>query len=148
MTTLAYKDGILAFDGKITAGNMVTTLNSRKGIATDKYLAAAAGLSSFCGAFLEWVKTDFDPVKVPKTPNGKLCDIVGLVIDRKGTLTEYCDDLLPLKVGRVPFYARGSGREVATGAMAAGASAEEAVRIASKFDIYTGGRIRTVKFSD
>lgn len=44
---------------------------------------------------------------------------------------------------RVPV-AIGSGGEVATGAMLMGASSREAVKIASKIDIYTGGKIKTV----
>jgi len=39
------------------------------------------------------------------------------------------------------FYAIGSGAKVALGAMACGKSAIEAVRIAARYDPYTGGRI-------
>lgn len=41
------------------------------------------------------------------------------------------------------FYAVGSGAKVALGAMACGKSAVEAVRIAARFDPYTGGRINS-----
>ncbi len=41
------------------------------------------------------------------------------------------------------FYAIGSGAKVALGAMACGKSAIEAVRIAARFDPYTGGRINS-----
>ncbi len=40
-----------------------------------------------------------------------------------------------------PFYAIGSGYELAMGAMAMGASAEEAVRVAIQYDIHSGGEI-------
>lgn len=40
-----------------------------------------------------------------------------------------------------PFRALGTGSQIALGAMAAGASAIEAVTIASNFDAYTGGDI-------
>ncbi len=40
-----------------------------------------------------------------------------------------------------PFWAWGSGRDYALGAMARGANAIEAVRIASRFDVYCGGGV-------
>jgi ATP-dependent HslUV protease subunit HslV len=39
------------------------------------------------------------------------------------------------------FYALGSGSRIAYGALAAGASAEEAVRIAARYDTSTGGEV-------
>lgn len=45
----------------------------------------------------------------------------------------------------VPLFtpaAMGSGQEYALGALYAGASLKDAVRIASKLDIYTGGRVK------
>lgn len=42
-------------------------------------------------------------------------------------------------------YAIGSGTDYARGAMMAGASAEEAVRIASNLCIYTGGKITVLR---
>lgn len=41
-------------------------------------------------------------------------------------------------------YAIGSGEEYAMGAMLAGCSALEAVKIAAKLDVYTGGPVRTL----
>lgn len=46
---------------------------------------------------------------------------------------------------RAPFYADGSGWEIALGAMAAGATAEEAVHIASRYDTKTGGSVTTLR---
>lgn len=45
----------------------------------------------------------------------------------------------------MPFYTTGSGWEIALGAMAAGASAEHAVEIASRYDINTGGEITVLR---
>jgi hypothetical protein len=43
------------------------------------------------------------------------------------------------------YYSEGSGCDYACGAMAMGASAEESVRIAIKFDISSGGLIQTLR---
>ena len=43
------------------------------------------------------------------------------------------------------FCAFGSGADIARGAMMNGASAEEAIRIASKIDIFTGGDVQTLE---
>jgi ATP-dependent protease HslVU (ClpYQ) peptidase subunit len=44
------------------------------------------------------------------------------------------------------FDATGSGSDFAMGAMAVGASAPEAVRVAARFDVYTGGPVIRVSF--
>lgn len=41
-------------------------------------------------------------------------------------------------------YAIGSGSDFAMGAMLAGKTAAESVRIATKLDIYSGGAVRTI----
>lgn len=44
-----------------------------------------------------------------------------------------------------PFFAIGSGADVAMGAMAAGASADEAVAIAIQLDTFSGGEITILR---
>lgn len=43
------------------------------------------------------------------------------------------------------FWAEGSGRDIAIGAMAMGATAGRAVQVASTFDAYTGGTITVLR---
>lgn len=43
------------------------------------------------------------------------------------------------------FYAMGSGKDFASGAMAAGATAEEAVQCAIQFDTCSGGEVQVLK---
>ena len=47
-------------------------------------------------------------------------------------------------IGRIGHGAWGSGSDAARGALAMGASAVQAVRVAGKIDIYTGGRVQRV----
>lgn len=46
---------------------------------------------------------------------------------------------------RVPVFAAGSGCDYAYGAMAMGATAEEAVRAAIRFDVGCGGEITVLR---
>lgn len=46
-----------------------------------------------------------------------------------------------------PFHAAGSGRDFAISAMAFGKSAREAVIFASRFDVYTGGKVDVVRLA-
>jgi ATP-dependent protease HslVU (ClpYQ) peptidase subunit len=66
-------------------------------------------------------------------PNGKL-----FVMNRAAVLVEFQSE----------FVAIGSGAAVALGAMAYGATAREAVRIAIEFDVYSGGEIQEVRLDD
>jgi len=65
-----------------------------------------------------------------------------VVIDGTNTVQSYEETANPLELPTP--YAIGSGRDVALGALDAGASPKEAVAIAIKRDVFTGGRIRTV----
>lgn len=47
-----------------------------------------------------------------------------------------------------PFFAVGSGAEIAIGAMAMGASAEQAVKIAAMYDTQTGGKVTVLSLED
>jgi 20S proteasome alpha/beta subunit len=53
-----------------------------------------------------------------------------------------CSGTLALVYG--PYFAEGSGAKYAMGAMAAGATAAEAVAIAIRYDAYSGGEIQTL----
>ena len=143
MTTIAYKDGVLAFDSRVTEDD-VPLGTVRKGIQTDRFLAAAAGDLDIVHEFLKWIADDLNPPKKPKLGKGE--DFTGWVIDSSGRLTEYSKSLKPVRYS-AEFYSIGSGANFAKGAMAAGSTAKEAVTIAAKFDPATGGDIHELQVS-
>lgn len=70
-----------------------------------------------------------------------------LLIDSDGTHPRFATGLqVPTRVNG-EFFAIGSGADYAMGAMAMGASAEEAVRIAARYDLNTGGGLTVVELS-
>lgn len=137
MTTIAYRDGVLAADSQTTYGAS-TERTFGKTVRRGAVLAGASGSSAICQRFLDWFRAGMsgDP---PAMSSGDDHDATGIIVHGPHHI------LLLNKVGwerrRAEFYAIGSGGEIATGAMAMGASAERAVEIATQHDAYTGGPI-------
>lgn len=52
-------------------------------------------------------------------------------------------DMVPFDI-KADFYAEGIGRELAMGALAMGATAEEAARVAIKYSTGCGGKVQKV----
>jgi len=142
MTTVVYKNGTLAFDSKITEGN-IHTCNASKGRQTKNMLMAGAGdLEDLVAAF-DWLeaggsevtKKDYNLLRIVN------CDII--TINKHGEVFHYSGSLYPVKT-TAPWFALGSGQELAMGALEMGATAKEAVQIAAKYDVNTGGTIHTL----
>jgi ATP-dependent protease HslVU (ClpYQ) peptidase subunit len=139
MTTIAYRNGILAADSLITAGNRIAT-----SVSATKIIRLSDGrLLGHCGqmrhmkplvAFLEGRSERYPDMEK---------DATAIVVHVEGRVE--------LHYGRHPdealeeeaeFFAIGSGAELALGAMAVGVSAIEAVRAAIRFDTGSGGEVK------
>lgn len=141
MTTIAYRDGIIAVDSLCLNGG------SRRGYF-DKAISANRRIYAACGdaqnviEFFDWARAlepgDF---KFSNSAEG----FAGLILcfrqTQRGELYT-CEGALKMWPVRMPFTARGSGCDYAIGAMAAGASAPAAVMIAATFDVGTGGPVQ------
>jgi ATP-dependent protease HslVU (ClpYQ) peptidase subunit len=136
MTTIAYKDGELAGDGRITEDGTVITDKQRKvHRLRDGRLVGWAGSLAGSKRFLKALRDNPDTL-----PELKL-DVNAIVIARNGKVSLFEENTwMELKQ---PHYAYGSGSLIALGAMDAGASATEAVRIAARRDTGSGGRVLT-----
>lgn len=126
MTTVAYRSGVLASDSKIST-NDVWTANTSK--VFKNYRGELLGI---CGDLAtgiiirEW----FMDGRVYDQPT--LTGAHGLLITPDETVyAVYAGVLSKLEA---PYHATGSGFELALGAMAMGADAEEAVKIACVYD--------------
>lgn len=138
MTTIAYKDGIIAYDSRATAENVIYNDSSCKRVKENGADFFLCGAIDGHEALINWF---FDPSIKPSGYDGQafVCHSPGVV---------WCTGLDEGKFCRwrvdVP-WAIGSGANFALGAMRAGANALEAVKIAAQCDPYTGGKIRTYK---
>lgn len=98
------------------------------------FLAAGTGCMSLCRAYLDWflggLRGDCPPMLFPDGKDGIVA--WGFLFTPDG----FCITFEPSGPNhmRAEFVSEGSGSQVALGAMAHGASAEEAVRIACQFD--------------
>jgi hypothetical protein len=104
----------------------------------DGALAGAAGEGGFCEKFLELFREGRDEEFSPPASDER--PFSALVVTADGQLWQ----VGPVGRYRVsaPFLSEGSAYQLLIGAMAMGASAEEAVRIAIKYDMRCGGEIQ------
>ncbi len=144
MTTIAYRDGILAADGYTTSNDVVLSAKYKKIAKLNvKYRDDVLLYGGFCGymhemaTFIHKMATEFvlDEV-IPEHSSGIIVGAKYLWLMEGGAkgLTQIFDEP----------RAAGSGRDFAISAMALGLSAKEAVAHAIKFDIYSGGKIVVV----
>ena len=100
-----------------------------------------AGVLAIAIQFLEWKSGRADS---PPTI-GEGDDFGAIEVCGDGKI--YCYDSTLVRLLHNPdYYAEGSGSSFALGAMAYGATAREAVKAAIKHDVYSGGRIQTMRY--
>lgn len=144
MTTIAYRDGVLVADTCANRGGVIFSGITKIVRLSDGRLAGAAGGAGYNGAFLRWCEAGC----VGDVPEAKAEDNnfdTGLIFCPDGELILY-------EPGghfsqRPPYYAIGSGKEIAAGALWAGASAEMAVMAAAEHDPYTRAPLTILEHS-
>lgn len=140
MTTIVYKDGILACDSQVTTNSEVIIGYCNKIQEFDNEVICGSGSTTAIKQFIDWHRRGDDPEKKP-TLLGDGC--VCFVIDKKTLeLKRYCDCWYD-SIG-ASFYVTGSGMEIAIGALEMGATAEEAIKAACKYDTGTGGEVHVL----
>lgn len=153
MTTIAYTNDVLAADSqfseeaylakgpcakiyKVDPGRFRATLG------TDVCLVGLAQ-GYFSGLlFLDWLQGKLDSEDF----HGILQeedDFLALFVTNKSEIF-LCNRYLVLEKINSSFWAIGSGSKIAMAVMDAGGSAEEAVKQACKYDLYTGGDVKTL----
>lgn len=145
MTVIAYKDGIIAGDRYAISHRIVVSNRQKIGRSNDGTLHGASGNGAQCETFHEWIKIVGSEATFLDPPFAKHPRIGVIIIlpDRRIHLIETEDDEIHREWygTNPPFAAIGIGTELALGAMAAGADAIEAVRIACQFHVDCGGGI-------
>lgn len=144
MTTIAYKDGVIAYDSRMTAYNIVVDDNYNKLFQNNDVSLFYCG---DVGDIEDFLRFYFDS----EVPSRQL-DCEALVV-KSGNL--HCVDVVSdgndFRIRKMPLrkdnhYAIGSGTKLSLAAMDMGACSYDAVKLACSRDIYSGGVIRTFKF--
>lgn len=140
MTTIAYKAGVLAGDSQATDDQLWQTNKiERLSTSAGKLLVGWCGDVHSALVFMEWLKNEQS-----RKPDISNEDFEAIVVAETGRVTIWNQSLVGWRPeGR--FFAIGSGAKAAMGAMHAGKSAVEAVKIACKVDPYTRGPVRSLR---
>jgi hypothetical protein len=137
MTTIAYKDGILAVDSAVTCDGRYEG-SCKKWLQVDGAVAGVTGQAMVLGR----LKIAVDGEGFPDFDFLLLHDSELMLVSSAGI---FCVTKVGFLKIEAPFAAIGSGAGIAYGAMAAGASAEEAVKIACEYDCATRGPVAALK---
>lgn len=144
MTCIAYRHGELAADsagssGGTFDGGCTKIVRNKKGD-----LAGASGEAVYHAAFIAWFLRGEKGAPPDAVRHGDAAgSSKGLIIRRKGTIEVY--EFTGKYFVEAKYYAIGSGRDIAFGAMHAGASARQAVEAAIAHDTSCGGKILVLK---
>lgn len=138
MTTIAYKDGVIAYDGRQVRNDRIVSDSAQKCQVVDGVSFFLSG--TVCDEKALIAAYFGTPSPLPVECSGYVVDGGKLMmIGHDDTTGIWKQDIDPANPD-----AMGSGTPYALAAMDMGASAEEAVRAAAKRDVYTGGTVRTV----
>lgn len=147
MTIICIKDGVVAADGSRWEGRVRVVDDKRKiARSVDGAIGGAAGYSGDTTIFRRWFAVSEFPEQRNHNPkNGpivfdKESGFSALWLERDGTVWAMAFDGKPYELGSGP-QAVGAAWEMALGAMYAGASAEQAVRICVERHDCAGGEI-------
>lgn len=143
MTTIAYKDGVLVSDSRETVAKRIDRDNAQKlfRLANGAVLGCA-GSSLAARVLVDKLNNSVKDHKRKKAvlPTFRIKNCLAILLAH-GNKVYYFENGMWEDISDIPHYSIGSGSDYALAAMDAGASALEAVKIAAKRDIYSGGRI-------
>lgn len=141
MTAIAYRSGVMAGDTLSTFSYI--SAHETKVIKRDGWLIGVSGESCPSNDDLsDWV---FNNIKAKRLPKFDGMEFELLAVRPSGRMYLYYSSGIVYPVPHLKFWAVGSGAEVCMGAMEMGASAEQAVRAAIKWQKACGGRVITKK---
>lgn len=135
MTTIVATVEIMASDRRVTGGPMFKTTKIQR--IKGSIYGGAGNLEQILKMF-EWFK---NPDMKPDWKFQPDFEILELSPDG---LFVWGSEMIAVPVG-MPYYAIGSGAHYALGALECGAPPEEAIRVAHKFDPYTGRELQVHK---
>ncbi len=144
MTTIAYKDGIMAGDTLHTRGGVVmSTIVTKIWRSRSGWLIGLTGYAGMAPKVEAWVENDCanpPPTFAKRSDDGSEGELLVVKPNGQAGIIERHGEWFRVDEPA----ATGSGYELALGAMAAGASAAEAVQIAMRYDRNSGGEVQVV----
>jgi 20S proteasome alpha/beta subunit len=150
MTTIAYRDGVMAADTKVIQANSTLAADVIKIVRrpSDGALCGGSGSIAWVQAFHRWFleHESFEPHEQPVDPP-RIQEGDRAIIARKGKPVEVFESCGSYDYDP-DYVAIGSGMEFALGAMHHGATAGEAVGAAIRHDPGSGGGILVLEHDE
>lgn len=140
MTIICYRDGVMAADTAAIADGIRQSSSFKIIRSQHGVLAACAGSSADCYKFERWFQDGSDPFrfKISLEEEGSFGGIFVLSDGQVHRVT-YKGDIYPVYA---KFHAEGSAYQFALGALAAGCSAEETVKLCIEHCQGVGGPVQ------
>lgn len=147
MTTIAYRNGIMAADSGSRAGDAKQNWARKLAKGTDGTLYGACGNAAQCETFLGWVDDGCvgDPPAADKEPEGhsSFLILVAPIHGRLQLITAY-----GVEKYKAPYFALGYDSGVAYGAMFTGANAPDAIAAAIEHGVGSSGPLAMIRHSE
>lgn len=147
MTTIAYRDGVLAADSGNWHSNVLYRSALKVARGPDGSLHGVTGSAADAETYIRWVQSGMEgDAPKPDAINREegRSAFIALVVPPSGDLVRVWTAYGWEDHHGVQFMAVGAGSEMAIGAMAAGATAEQAVAIVAEHSTYAALPVRTV----
>jgi ATP-dependent protease HslVU (ClpYQ) peptidase subunit len=135
MTTIATDGKVIASDSRITCGSIIATDKDEKIFKGKKgSIIGCAGSRADIEKFRCWCLEGKSKNEIPELENFSAIELTS-----SGKVYGYGDSCYRIKV-EAP-HAIGTGGDIALGAMLSGIAPKEAVQIAIKKDVWSGGKV-------
>lgn len=141
MTTIAYDGRFVAADSLQGSSDYDSPVSAVKLVQKGNAVYAICGYFAWFDAWITWHINGADPMNTPVCKYDRTD--TAFIVFQGGACVSYSMEL-PYPDEAFPGEAFGSGRKYAMGAMAMGANATEAVKIAIKLDPGSGGAVQVV----
>lgn len=142
MTTIVTDGKQIACDSQGSLGDQRLAGEFIKVVRDESSLFCFSGTFCLFAPLVNWYKAGFPEDAVPKSDAEYHHRLWVFDPNQATPLTFVNVHKAPYPIPLYTPAAMGSGSEYALGALLAGATPKEAVHIASKLDVYTGGRIK------
>jgi ATP-dependent protease HslVU (ClpYQ) peptidase subunit len=145
MTTIAYRDGILAVDSQITHGEIIMPYSATKFWVLNTHAGVFSGVGDLneISILKKWLMS----AKASPQPEATNSAMFHFTIANNISTVQIWEGAGTYEKTFDNYVAYGSGAAFALGAMAAGANAVEAVKIARSFDVWTGNIVQSINVS-
>jgi hypothetical protein len=145
MTVIVYRDGVMASDSALHDNGALRGYAPKIFRGPRGELFGAAGNQGAATRFKRWFqesKRDFDRDGFDPLVEAGYFSAIVVWRDKSVSLVDHQGTFFPVDA---PFHCEGSGREIAVGACAMGATAEQAVEIAIRYECSCGGKIQVLR---